>query len=487
MSQVTNFFNRLTGFIEIYSPDTTFTDDIPYRPLQVNLTAINGGAETVEEPPNTNGASKEPLGKVDFLHSVKISSSFKTLSDTCEIVVPRIDKWLKKDFQIVNNFSLYDPQAFDNDKIFAEGNIVRVFLGYDFQDKMMFHGYVSEVSNTSPVTIKLEDGAYLLKNKYVNGIYRNKSDKKEDVRLSDFIDDVLEGTGVELHPSVADTADEITFGKYFQAKQSSAIRVMKDIQDRGLAVFFEMGKLIIGRTYFDSTLTPHISTISNPNYSPPLIDNEFNVPQGGNKLKTTTMNKKRNMVTVQKFVNNSRVIQLNVALDPRKKEDVFIPVGIHDSDNKSNETQISNLTSWLIKNYDANVDTSGYSQITATMDAVGGNVPKADNLDSYKAVIDEMFDYGKDMFWKYFDNGLGGTITTFGDYGLQSAQSVNLFDPRNPEVNGEYLITDVKTTWGQSGYRQTLKVGIKIKDNQLATEFPSRINLEDLTIISNIA
>ena len=76
------------------------------------------------------------------------------MSDTCEIVVPRIDNWLKKDFQIVNNFSLYDPQAFDNDKIFAEGNIVRVFLGYDFQDKMMFHGYVSEVSNTSPVTIK---------------------------------------------------------------------------------------------------------------------------------------------------------------------------------------------------------------------------------------------------------------------------------------------------------------------------------------------
>lgn len=485
MSQVTNFFNRLTGFIEVYSSDTKFESDVPHRPLQVNLTAINGsaeggGAETVEAPPNTNGATNEPLAKIDFLSSVNISSSFKALTDNCEITIPRIDKWLKKDYQLINNFSLYDPQAFDNDKIFAEGNIVRVFLGYDFQDKLMFHGYVSEVSNTSPVKVKLEDGMYLLKQKYVNGVYKNKDDETKDVRLSDFIDDILEGTGVELHPSVAETADQITFGKYFQAKQSTTARVLKDIQDRGLSVFFELGKLIIGRTYFDSSLTPHISTISNPNYEPPLVHNEFNVPEGGNKLETTTMNKKRNMVTVQKYVNSNRVIQLNVALDPREKEDIFIPVAIHDSSNKKDATKIANLTDWLVKNYNASIDTDGYSQITATMDAVGGNVPKSTDLDSYKSIVDEMFDYGKDMFWKYFDNGLGGTIDIFGDYGIQTAQSVDIFDPRNPEVNAEYLVTEVKTKWGFGGYRQTLKIGIKIKDNNVPTPLPSRINVDPI-------
>jgi len=470
------YFNRLTGFVEVYSSDTKFENEHPFSPNPINRTASLTGASG----DFFNGATKRPIATLSFLNSVKIKSSFKTLTDTAELVIPRVDNWLIYDEYNVNNKSLYDPQAFDNEQIFSSGNIVRVFLGYDFQDKLMFHGYVSKVSNTSPLTLKLEDGMYLLKQKVVNGIYKNKDDETKDVRLSDFIDDLIEGTGVELHPSVRESADEISFGKYFHAKQSTSARVMKDIQDRGLSVFFEAGKLIIGRTYFDSSLTPHISTISNPDYVPPVINNEINVPKGGNKLETTTMNKKRNMVTVQRFIGNSRILQINVALDPFSREDKFVIAAIHDTINKKSDVNKERLTAWLIKNYDSNIDTAGYSQITATMDTTTENFDST-NLDNYKPVVDKMFAHGQDMFWKYFDSGLGGSITTYGDFGLQSAQSVSIIDPRNPEVAGEYLITGVATDWGFSvGYRQNLKVGIKIKD------YPKGLNIYHDSVIEQI-
>ena len=69
------------------------------------------------------------------------------------------------------------------------------------------------------------------------------------------------------------------------------------------------------------------------------------------------------------------------------------------------------------------------------------------------------------MYFKYFDNGLSGQITVFGDYGLHSAQSIELLDKNNPETDGEYLITSVSTEWGFGGYRQTVSIGIKIRDS----------------------
>jgi hypothetical protein len=55
-------------------------------------------------------------------------------------------------------------------------------------------------------------------------------------------------------------------------------------------------------------------------------------------------------------------------------------------------------------------------------------------------------------------NGIEGTITVFGDYALQSGTKVELLDTREPEKNGWYLVEEVNTTFGQSGYRQTLKL-----------------------------
>ena len=263
---------------------------------------------------------------------------------------------------------------------------------------------------------------------------------------------------------------QMFFGKEVRFRQTTVARIMSDIRERGLSVFMEMGKLVIGRTSFDSTLTPHISSVSSSDYEPPFINIEWNVPMGGTSLKFSTLEKKTKMVTVQRFISNTRSIQLNVALDPNEAEDIFVPVAINDSKNEDASPNQEALTNWLISTYGVTVDTNGYSQKTATMDPIKQGLRKFNSKtqdSDFKELIIEMLEYGKSKFYDFYDTGLSGTVTIFGDYGLQTAQSIEIFDAHNSEINGEYLITDIKTDWGFGGYRQTLKLGIKIKGSNI--------------------
>ena len=49
-------------------------------------------------------------------------------------------------------------------------------------------------------------------------------------------------------------------------------------------------------------------------------------------------------------------------------------------------------------------------------------------------------------------------MTLFGDLKLQSGQKVELLDKRAPEKNGWYIVDEVVTKFGTSGFRQTIKI-----------------------------
>ena len=73
-------------------------------------------------------------------------------------------------------------------------------------------------------------------------------------------------------------------------------------------------------------------------------------------------------------------------------------------------------------------------------------------------LVEETIEY----FKNYNLNGITGTVSIFGDFGLPSAVQVELTDDRNPSKNGTYIVEEVKTTFGTKGYRQTLKLPYKI-------------------------
>lgn len=66
-------------------------------------------------------------------------------------------------------------------------------------------------------------------------------------------------------------------------------------------------------------------------------------------------------------------------------------------------------------------------------------------------------------FKNYNLNGISGSVTIFGDYGLYPAAQVELQDFRNPSKNGVYLVEEVTTTFGVNGYRQKISIPYKTK------------------------
>lgn len=75
---------------------------------------------------------------------------------------------------------------------------------------------------------------------------------------------------------------------------------------------------------------------------------------------------------------------------------------------------------------------------------------------------DELVEETTEYFRNYNLNGITGSLTIFGDFGLPPAVQVELIDHRNPSKNGVYLVEEVTTNFGVAGYRQLLSIPYRI-------------------------
>ena len=84
---------------------------------------------------------------------IVVESSWKLLTDTAEIVIPRKVKFFDK-----NNVS----------DVFRRGDFVTISFGYNGINVEEFRGYITEVSADIPIRIKLQDEMWKLKQVPVN-------------------------------------------------------------------------------------------------------------------------------------------------------------------------------------------------------------------------------------------------------------------------------------------------------------------------------
>ena len=81
----------------------------------------------------------------------------------------------------------------------------------------------------------------------------------------------------------------------------------------------------------------------------------------------------------------------------------------------------------------------------------------------HDALLEEAIKY----FESYNMNGIEGTLTLFGDLALKTGTKVHLNDKLYPQKNGYYLVDEVHTTFGVSGYRQRIKLPYCIAKDKL--------------------
>lgn len=166
--------------------------------------------------------------KFNSLNNCTIVEDTSTLTDTCELLLPK-----KTDWQGADNFKL--P--------IKRGDKITVKLGYDGILKTRFTGYIRTIDSKKPIKITCEDGMFMLKTAEV------KKKGYAKVTLKELMKDLLAGTGVEFQ--LID--DDIVLGPYRITKNTVAEELNEIKKEFGMRAYFRtldgISKLYVGFTY----------------------------------------------------------------------------------------------------------------------------------------------------------------------------------------------------------------------------------------------
>lgn len=165
-----------------------------------------------------------------WVSSISIQSSWKMLTDTAEIILPRKVKRLNgREFH----------------ELFQPGDPVKIELGYNNELYLEFEGYILSVNRGVPVIIRCEDEMYKLKRKTV-------SYSKKSVTLGQLLTDVCKG--YEINTSFGDT--ELGAVRFSKMKVSAILENIK--KKTGLYSYFIGKKLYCGNVYSEKNGLPEV-------------------------------------------------------------------------------------------------------------------------------------------------------------------------------------------------------------------------------------
>lgn len=169
------------------------------------------------------------IGKFEFgfFSAIEIDSSWKSLTDTAVITLPRRISWQGK--------NLYNE--------IRRGDQVSIRVGYDYAEEALFQGYVSNVKAGVPVIIEAQDEMWRLKQNTISRAWRK-------VSLEELVAAIVP-TGVQFQ------AAQIDLGP-FRIDRVSAAKVLEHLRvTYGIYAWFVDGVLVVGFPYSQASVNRH--------------------------------------------------------------------------------------------------------------------------------------------------------------------------------------------------------------------------------------
>lgn len=398
---------------------------------------------------------------INTVIDVTIDDSYQTLTNKCEIKLPRdIRLYLnsRDDNGSRTNIDLNAP-----DSPIKQGDRVSVFLGYDEDYKMMFDGFIVTIESKSNFILKCEDFGWFLKQRTVSNI----SVLQKEVKLNEVLTDILDGTGISINEDTL--RQDISIGWV----RINNLRTIGEILENwkknyGLLSFIKtqngLPTLALTRTFFNSVNSA--SQISSNSSMAKIIDFQSIVVKDNFRFKRNDPNKigmeavslneknERFSVTIIRNVNffadKARFDQGLTTTQPAE----FLVFRFREP-KKAQKRRLKN----------------GVTQQSGNIIKIAGNTDVSiSDYDirtyfEYNVSEDILIQNAISRFNEISQTGVDGDFTIFGDLAVRSTELVTLVDRRAPEKEGTYLATDVRTTFGSGGYRQKIKVPFKLKNS----------------------
>jgi hypothetical protein len=338
---------------------------------------------------------------------------------------------------------------------FKTGQRVNIKLGYNGHLKNMFDGYITAYNSDSAFEIECENMAYKLKLK--------QAPKFETPSFGTGINDILgekygllKDTGFSIHPDTKKF--DIQVGKIKITDNFTVADILSEWSKYKVYCFLkydvdaedEMPAIAVGRPYSSSKSQPVF-----PNDNPQPFQIFFNCHVAQNDLKVLKVDPKFLAVTGKALGSDEKFFEISVRLNP--------------------EYDSAKLDSKEFQTINATQITKKKQKKTGNKTAGGAETKTKVDLSTYTVVpymspnmrinSDKLVEETIEYFKNYNLNGITGSLTLFGDFGLPTAVQVELTDDRNPSKNGVYLVEEVTTTFGTNGYRQKITLPYKFKSS----------------------
>lgn len=165
------------------------------------------------------------VGAYEFKNvvEVKTESSFENLTDTATLTLPRKLQFQKK--TITGDSGIFKP-----------GDAVKISLGYDFKNELIFSGYLTDIKPGTPLEFRCEDEMYQLKRGSFGKSFRDNTKLRE----------VLE----YMLPSYSIQCPEIIIGKIRLEGMTPAQVLNKLNRNYGFKAWFREKVLYVGLAYW---------------------------------------------------------------------------------------------------------------------------------------------------------------------------------------------------------------------------------------------
>lgn len=435
--------------------------------MDVLCCRISIGDADIDNPMKINGGIE-----ISEVSEIEITESYKTLIGTAKLKFPkgtmcrstiigngtpegkdvsRVTTEIMQDGVIIEKRS---TQNILDAATFKVGQRINVKLGYNGVLKNMFDGYITGYNSDSILELTCENMAYKLKLK--------QAPKFETPNTGTTVNEVLEGkynllkdTGFKIH---SDTKKfDIHIGKVKVTDNFTVADILSEWSKYKVYCFLkydaedggQMPSIAIGRPYSSSKAQPVFPTDESTGPYPVRFD--YHVAQSD--LKIIKTDPKFLAVTGKALGKDEKFFEVTIRMNPGYDATVA----------DSKEFQVINATQISKKSH----------KLTGNVTASGAQTKTKVDLSTYTVVpymsphvgitSDGLVEETTEYFRNYNLDGISGSVTLFGDYGLSPAVQVELNDCRNPSKNGVYLVEEVTTSFGTNGYRQKLFIPYRIR------------------------
>lgn len=417
-----------------------------------------------------------------YVKNVKIDSSYKTLTDTATITMPKKVFTNTKGFDKNNItktlFSSKEQTILDYFKL---ENFVEIYLGYDNEYKPAFRGYVTGVNSenkSSFVDITCEDSMYALKkvkavgsvkstissligDKFglLNAIETNPTVNEESFNPKTFFEKRIK----QLKLPIKVNAIDEDMGNFLISRNHTIAQVLEKLKEKGIFTYFkveETGPVLNITNNPQNFASKELKAFVDRNYiKNPLLD------AAGKAL----LNKGLDLLSskVESFTNAyaSKLYPGKVRL--RFKHNII-------TDDLKVVKEATNNSRIRIEKYFSNSnspiavelgDPNGQLLKTIVLHDDKETLPteEADFKKKAQKITADLIQYAALRSAQNKVTRLKGKIITFGEPFVRPSDKVILENAKDQDKNGTFQVEAVTRTYGENGYRQEISLGRKIE------------------------